>query len=59
MAAKKPSLRIPLDDTSLAQIEKRKGKERRKRGFKGFSRRDKERSVNKRATGSRLRIQKR
>lgn len=59
MPGKPQSLRIPLDDVSFAQIEKRKARERRKRGFKAFSRRDKERSVNKRATGSRLRIQSR
>ena len=59
MSAKTKSLRIPLDDTSLAQNEIRKGKERRRRGFTGFSRKGKEQELKKRASGSRLRVQKR
>lgn len=59
MPAKTKSLRIPLDDTSLAQNQLRKGKERRRRGLKGFTRREKEQELKKRASGSRLRVQSR
>lgn len=52
------TLRIPLDDTSLAQNELRKAKERRRRGFVGFTRREREQEVKKRSSGSRLRSQK-